>query len=140
MHTPLGLGDHVSDLDYRFLRYATTLARHFEREGIETLAVLIRFVYPFVDKGLLCQPVIKDVARDSGKPDEIGAGTRMQEDICAAGHLVLAQVADDEFLATEFMGSLDARSQNGMALGRIAADDDNQSACSMSLIEPESPP
>ena len=79
-----------------------------------------------VDELLLGQAVVEDVARDGGEPDEIGAGAGMQEDIGAAGHLVFAQVGDDELLAAQLVRALDARGQHGMALGGVAADDEDQ--------------
>ena len=47
----------------------------------------------------------------------------MQEDVGAACHLVLPQVGDDQPLAVQFVRSLDARGDYGMALRRVAADD-----------------
>ena len=53
-------------------------------------------------------------------------GARMQENIGAPRHLVLPQVGDDQLLAVKLVRPLDARSQHGMTLCRVAADDHNQ--------------
>ena len=54
---------------------------------------------------------------------------------------LLAQVGDDEPLATQLVRALDARGEDGMALGGVGADQmTTRSACSMSAMEPESPP
>jgi len=50
----------------------------------------------------------------------------MQEDVRSPCHLILTQVGDDQLLAAQLVGLLDARGQHGMALRSVAADDYHQ--------------
>ena len=72
------------------------------------------------------EAVVEDVVGDGGEPDEVGAGLGADEEVGARGHLVLAQVGDDEPLAAKLVGALDAGGEHGMALGGVAADDEDE--------------
>ena len=102
------------------------LAGHFEREGLQAFLEFVDVVDPLIDEFLVGKSVVEDVPGDRGEPDEIGARPRMEEHIGALGHLVLAQVGDDQLLAVHLVGTLDARREHRMAFGRIAADDQHQ--------------
>ena len=98
----------------------------FQRERLQALAIFVEAVDPVIEKFRLRQAVVEDVAGDRRKPDQVGAGLRMQEEIGAARHLVFAQIGDDQLLAAQLVRALDARRQHGMALRRVAADDHHQ--------------
>jgi hypothetical protein len=70
--------------------------------------------------------LVQNVTCDGGEPDQVGAGLGAQEEVGAFGHLVFAQIEDDELLPAQFVGLLNARGQNRMAFRRVAADDDDQ--------------
>ena len=97
-----------------------------QREGFETLAVFLQAVHPLVEKRGVRQALVENVAADGRQPDEIRAGVRAQKEIGAARHLMLAQIGDDQLLAAQLVGALDARREHRMALRRVAADDENK--------------
>src|SRR6266478_8476454 len=50
---------------------------------------------------------------------------RLKKEIGAFCHLVFAQIGNDKFLTAQLMGPFDAGGQDGVGLGRVAADDQN---------------
>ena len=77
-------------------------------------------------KSWLVQVVVEDVFGDGVEPDGVGGGVGADEDVGALGHLVLAEVGDDEALAAMFVRALDAGGEDGMVLGGVGADDDDE--------------
>ena len=122
----LGPGDLVGDLDQRLDGNAAALCGILHGEGLQAGAVLVEIVDPGVQELGLREAVVQQVAADGREPDQVGAGRRMEKDVGAARHLVLAQVAHDQPLPTQLVGALDARRQHGMRLRGVAADDDDQ--------------
>ncbi len=98
----------------------------FEGEGLERFFVLVEVVDPLVDEVHLCEAAVDDVFGDGRDPDGVGGGIGADEDVGALGHLVLAEVGDDEPLAAMFVGALDARGEDGMILGGVGSDDDDE--------------
>ncbi len=98
----------------------------FEGEGLEGSFVLVEIVDPLVDEVHFGEADVDDVFRDGGEPDGVGGGVGAHEDIGALGHLVFAEVGDDETLAAMFVGSLDACGQDGVVLGGVGADDEDE--------------
>ena len=70
--------------------------------------------------------MVEDVLGHAVEPDGIGGGIGAEEDVGALGHLVFAQVGDDEALAAELMRALDAGGEDGMVLGRVGSDDEDE--------------
>ena len=70
--------------------------------------------------------VVDHVAAHGGEPDEIGTWFGLEEDVGAIGHLMPAQVGDDQLLAVQFVRLLDTRREDGMTLCCIAANDQHQ--------------
>ena len=56
----------------------------------------------------------------------IRARPRAKEQVGAAGHFVLADVGDDEFLTAQFVSAFHAGREDRMTLGRVAADNQDQ--------------
>ena len=71
----------------------TPFACHFKREAIEAFSVFFNTVDPLIEKFGICQSVVKDIARDGGKADEVCTGPWMQKDIGTLRHFVLAKVS-----------------------------------------------
>jgi hypothetical protein len=135
-----GLRDHVRNLGQRFDRKAAPLAGHFQRERLQALLVLRSAVDPLIDEFLVGQSVVEDVLGHRGEPDKIGAGPRMQEHIRALRHLVLAQVGDDQLLAVHLVARLTRVASTGWLSAVLLPMISTRPACSMSVIDPESPP
>ena len=53
-------------------------------------------------------------------------GLGAEEEVGALGHLVFAEVGDDESLAAELVGALDAGGEDGMVFGGVGADDEDE--------------
>ena len=97
------------------------------RERLKTLAVVFEAVDPLIEERGVRQPIIEQVAADGAEPDDVGPGLGMNEKIGAAGHFVLAQDRRrSAFVRGACERCLTRVASTGWALGRIAADDDDQ--------------
>jgi hypothetical protein len=97
-----------------------------EGEGREGLFVGVEVVDPLVDEVLLGEVVVEEVLGDGVDPDGIGGGVGADEEVGALGHLVLAEVGDDEALAAKLVRALDAGGEDGVALGGVGTDDEDE--------------
>ena len=122
------LDDLVSDGLQHVLRDAGDSFTELKREWRETQFVFFEPVNPLIDELLLMKVLIEDVTSEGRDPDKVSAGVRAKQDVCAAGHFVLAEVTDNQFLPTELMRLLDARRKDRMGFGCVAADDDDQAS------------
>ena len=72
------------------------------------------------------ETVFEQIASDRREPDQVRSRLGVQEDVRTPSHFVLAQIGHDKFLAVEFVSALYARGEHGMALRRVAANDQHE--------------
>ena len=121
----VGSGNLVCHGRQCLCRNARNLLGIFKGERFKRLFVLIAVIHPRVDEVHLRQAAVDNVFRDRGRPHRIGRWVRLEEDVRALGHLVLAQVRDDQPLPAMLVGPLDPRREHRMVLRRIRSDDDD---------------
>ena len=122
----VGLGDFVGDGFDVGGGDAGDALGVLEGEGCERFFIGVEVVDPLVDELQLGEVVVEEVFGDGVNPDRIGGGVGADEEVGALGHLVLAKVGDDEALAVKFVGALDAGGKDGMGLGCVGADDEDE--------------
>ncbi len=71
--------------------------------------------------------VLEQIAADRGKPNDVGPWFRVQEEVGALRHFVLAQIRNDKLLPVQLVSAFYASGQNRVALCRIAANDEHES-------------
>src|SRR5713101_7348146 len=122
----LRIGDHMRYLLQNLDGEAAGSGSEFERERIQALSIFFEVVDPMIEEGSMRKAVVEQIAADGRKPDQIRACAWMKEHICTPRHLVLPQVRDDQLLTVQLVRSLDPSGQHGMALRRVAPDDQDQ--------------
>src|SRR6266853_5815412 len=70
--------------------------------------------------------MVQNVTSDGGNPNEVGSWFRVDEEVGAFGHFMLAQVGHDKFLAAKFVRPFYAGGQDRMGLGGVTADNDDE--------------
>ena len=122
----IGLGDFKCDgLDVFGCDAGDTLGV-LEGEGLEGLFVGVEVIDPLLDEIQLGEVMVEEIFCYGVDPDGIGGGVGADEEVGALGHLVLAEVGDDEALAVQLVGTFYAGGEDRVGLGGIGADDEDQ--------------
>ena len=97
-----------------------------EGEGRERFFVGVEVVDPLLDEVHFGEVVVEEIFRYRVNPDGVGGRIGADEQVGSLGHLVLAEVGDDEALAVKFVGALDAGGEDGVGLGCVGTDDEDE--------------
>jgi hypothetical protein len=116
------LGDTLKHIDGD----AGALRREIECVGLQGLLVFLEFIHPALDERLLVPTLVENVFGDGVDPYGVRRWLGLNEDVGARCHLMLSEIGDDNSLAEQFMGTLDARGEDRMTLAGIRADDDDE--------------
>ena len=124
----VGRGNLMRNLGQSALRHAGDLFGILHRVGFQRLLIFLEVIDPLVDEVHLRESAVDDVLRSGAHPHCIGRWVGLKEDIGTLGHLILAQVGDDQPLPAMLVRPLDARAEHRVILRRIRPYDDHQAS------------
>ncbi len=122
----LGISDHVGYPLQSLHGEATGARSVLERERLEALSIFFKVIDPLSEKGSMRKAIVEQVAANGRKPDQIRTWTWVKENIGAPCHLMFSQIGDNQLLTVQLVRSLYTSGNHGMALCRVAADDNHQ--------------
>ena len=122
----VGCGDLVGDGGEGGCGMPVMRSAYSRVKGSRDFLYSSKWLTHWLTKSVCGQAVVDDVLGDGGDPDGVGGGVGADEDVGAFGHLVFAKVGDDEPLAAMFVRTLDAGGEDGMVLGGVGADDEDE--------------